>query len=116
MTQSSAISPPSYLRAALSNQYNVILLAGSASFSAALASWAPLLSGLVGEAIWLVTGPRLKSFQRYTDATQAAEQAAPARISLPPPPAAVPPEYAERAANVEALLQRVQQACVSRND
>jgi hypothetical protein len=115
MTQSSPISSPSYLRAALSNQYNVILLAGSASFSAALASWAPLLSGLVGEAIWLVTGPRLKSFQRYTDATQAAEQAAPAPAA-PPPPAAVPPEYAERATNVEALLHRVQQACASRND
>ena len=31
-------APPSYFRAALANQYNVILLAGSASFSAALAT------------------------------------------------------------------------------
>lgn len=57
-----------YLRAAFSNQYNLILLSGSVSFSAALASWAPLLSGLVGEAVWLFTGPRLGAFRRRADA------------------------------------------------
>jgi hypothetical protein len=73
-----ALASPSYLRAALLNQYNVILLGGSASFSAALASWVPVLSGLVGEAIWLVTGPRLKSFKRYTDAAHA-----PVHVAVP---------------------------------
>jgi hypothetical protein len=106
--------PPSYFRAALSNQYNVILLAGSASFSAALASWTPLVSGLVGEALWLVTGPLLGAFRRHTDAQRAAELTAlvPAR----PPAPVVPPEYAERAAIVASSVRRVEELLVSRSD
>jgi hypothetical protein len=114
MNQTSPAVPPSYLRAALSNQYNVILLAGSASFSAALASWAPLLSGLVGEALWLVTGPRLRAFQRHADAQQATE--ASERASAPPPAVSVPPQYAERASTVQGLLRRSEEVCASRND
>lgn len=108
-------APPSYFRAALSNQYNVILLAGAATFSAALASWAPLLSGLVGEALWLVAGPRLDAFRRHTDAQRDAELAA----QTPAPPSAtalVPPEYAERAETVQRSLQRVEELCASRSD
>jgi hypothetical protein len=105
----------SYFRAALANQYNVILLAGSATFSAALASWTPLLSGLVGEALWLVAGPRFAAFRRHTDARREAELAA----RTPPPPSAsalVPPEYAERAEAAERSLKRVEELCASRTD
>jgi hypothetical protein len=104
----------SYLRAALYNQYNMILLASSASFSAALASWTPLVSGLVGEAVWLLTGPRLPAFRRHADAQQQSEVAA--RVPAPPPLPAVPPEYAERAVTVEALLRRAEQLCATRSD
>ncbi|MEO8177807.1 MAG: hypothetical protein ABI895_03145 [Deltaproteobacteria bacterium] len=107
-------APQSYFRAALSNQYNVILLAGSASFSAALASWAPLLSGLVGEALWLVMGPRLDAFRRHTDAQHQAELATREPVAPPVPP--VPPEYAERAAAVESSLRRVEQLCATRSE
>lgn len=114
MTEPSAeFGTTSYLRAAFYNQYNVILLAGSASFSAALASWAPLVSGLVGEAVWLLAGPRLPAFRRHADAQQSARLA----VRVPPPQLpAVPPEYAERAAAVEALLRRVEQLCRPRAD
>src|SRR4051812_17301644 len=106
-TASTAGEGPSYFRAALTNPYNVILLAGSVSFSAAWASWVPLLSGLVGEALWLVAGPRLTAFRRHTDAQQQTETAAPASAApLTPPPVA--PEYAERVAAVESSLQRVE--------
>ena len=102
-----------YLRAAFYNQYNVILLAGSASFSAALASWTPLVSGLVGEAVWLLAGPRWPAFRRHADAQQQAESVA----RVPPPQLpAVPPEYAERASTVETLLRRVEQLCATRSD
>jgi len=105
---------PSYFRAALSNQYNVILLAGSASFSAAWASWAPLVSGLVGEALWLVMGPQLSAFRRHTDAQQQTELAA--RAPAAPPSPQVPPEYAERVAAVESSLRRVEELCATRSD
>lgn len=108
-------APTSYFRAALANQYNVILLAGSATFSAALASWTPLISGLVGEALWLVAGPKLGAFRRHTDAQREAELAA----RTPPPPsvsALVPPDYAQRAETVQLALQRVEELCASRTD
>src|SRR5262245_54508602 len=103
-----------YLRAALYNQYNVILLAGSASFSAALASWTPLVSGLVGEAVWLLAAPRLTAFRRHADAQQRSEVVA--RVSVPPPLPALAPEYTERATAVEAALRNVEQLCATRSD
>ncbi|HEU4583063.1 MAG TPA: hypothetical protein VFS67_32610 [Polyangiaceae bacterium] len=115
LNQPPVSAPTSYFRAALANQYNVILLAGSATFSAALASWAPLISGLVGEALWLVAGPRLGAFRRHTDAQREAELAA----RTPPSPSAsalVPPEYAERAEAVQRALKRVEELCSSRGD
>lgn len=102
-----------YLRAAFYNQCNVILLAGSACFSAALGTWTPLVSGLVGEAVWLLAGPRLATFRRHADARRLADSAA---HSPPPQPPPVPPEYAERASAVEGLLQRVEQQCATRSD
>jgi hypothetical protein len=114
LTQPVPAALPDYFRAALSNQYSVILLAGSATFSAALASWVPLLSGLVGEAIWLLAGPRSLAFRRYADAQRGA--AAP----LPSLPVRgnveLPAEYADRAAAVERLLQQIEQLCASRSD
>jgi len=115
LNQPAASTGTSYFRAALANQYNVILLAGSATFSAALASWTPLISGLVGEALWLVAGPRLDAFRRHTDTQREAELAA----RTPPPPAAsalVPSEYAERAEAVERSLKQVEELCASRTD
>src|SRR5262245_21848220 len=114
MNQPVPSPPTNYFTAALYNQYNMILLAGSASFSAALASWAPLLSGLVGEALWLATGPRLSAFRRHTDARIQAASAT--RAATPLPPAAVPPEYAERAAAVQSTLKRVEDAFGIRSD
>jgi hypothetical protein len=105
---------PSYFLAALSNQYNLILLAGSAAFAAALASWAPLLSGLVGEALWLVTGPRLSAFRRHTDALQQSALPAAAPTALPAPQ--VQPEYTERVAAADSALRRVEEICATRSD
>jgi hypothetical protein len=99
----------SYLRAALSNQYNLILLAGSASFSAALASWAPLVSGIVGEAMWLVTGPRLRSFRRHTDATL--DRESDSRVID-----ALGPEYMDAVRAVQAAVQRMVSTVLGRGD
>lgn len=98
-----------YLRAAFSNQYNLILLSGSVSFSAALASWAPLLSGLVGEALWLLTGPRLGAFRRRADAQL--DRAGITRVM-----AGLEPQYAEQVLWVERELSEVEQLCAARPD
>lgn len=98
-----------YLRAAFSNQYNLILLSGSLSFSAALASWTPLLSGLVGEALWLITGPRLGSFRRRTDAQVERAGLTHAMLGLEPP-------YVEQVASVEREVSEIEQLCATRPD
>lgn len=103
-------TPSTYLRAALTNQYNVILMAGSASLAATLASWAPLLAGLVGEAVWLLSAPQLSWFRRHVDGLSVA-----ATPSQPPRPE-MAPEYAERTSAVENLLGQVEQLCASRTD
>ena len=106
---SSPESPQKYLRAAFSNQYNLILLSGSVSFSAALASWTPLLSGLVGEAIWLIAGPRLGSFRRRTD-TQVE------RAELTRAMSGLEPQYAEHVVLVEQEAHEIEQLCATRPD
>ena len=100
---------PKYLRAALLNQYNVILLGGSVSFSAALGSWLPLVSGLVGEALWLFTGPRLSAFRHRADALEGRALSLRAIEALAP-------EYAARVAVVEREMSEVEELCASRSD
>jgi hypothetical protein len=110
MEEVSELRPSSYVRAALTNQYNVILMTGAVSLAAALASWAPLVVGIVGEAVWLFTGPQLAPFRRHAEALRGA------RAPSQPARAELAPEYAERTAAVEGLLAQVEQLCGSRTD
>ena len=55
--------PTSYLGAAFTVQYNLILLGGSALFSLASASPIPIAIGAGAELLWLAIGPRLSSFR-----------------------------------------------------
>jgi hypothetical protein len=102
-----SIEQPNYFRAALSNQYNLILLAGSVAFAAAFSSWAPLFSGLVGEALWLVAGPSLPAFRRRIDTVR--QEADGARAL-----GALLPEYAERVQAVEREVVEIQGLVASR--
>jgi hypothetical protein len=98
-----------YLRAALTNQYNVILVLGAVAFAAALASWLPVILALLGEAGWLFIGPRLDTFRQYTDACIA--RADNARVID-----ALSPEYAERVSSVEKDAREIEALCGSRVD
>jgi hypothetical protein len=98
-----------YLRAALVNQYNVILFGGSLSFSAALGSWLPLVSGLVGEAVWLLSGPRLSAFRRSADAREGRALSLRAIEALAP-------EYAASFAVVEREVGEIEELCAARYD
>jgi hypothetical protein len=98
-----------YLRAALANQYNVILGLGALAFAAASASWLPVAVALVGEAAWLFLGPRLEAFRRHTDALAARADMAKALESLSP-------EYAQRVAAVEADVEEIEALCNARHD
>ncbi len=57
-----------YRKRAFVVQYNLILLFGAAAFSAASASWVPLLVGLGVEVVWLLTAPLFSAFRRWVDA------------------------------------------------
>lgn len=102
-----ALEEPSYLKAALTNQYNLILCGGAAAFAAALASWAPAVAGLAVEAFWLLVGPNLPAFRRRTDALRAVEESRRVVASLPP-------EYAERVAAVKREIVDIERLCASR--
>jgi HAMP domain-containing protein len=110
MEDVSELRPSNYVRAALTNQYNVILITGAVSLAATLASWVPLVAGVVGEAVWLLVAPQLSAFRRHTDALEVA------RAPSEPPRPEMAPEYAERTAVVESLLAQVEQLCASRTD
>jgi hypothetical protein len=98
-----------YLRAALFNQYNVISLLGAFAFAAALASWLPAIVALLGEALWLLLGPRLDSFRASTDARLA--RAGSAKVLE-----ALAPEYAQRVSSLEADLGEIEKLCAARAD
>jgi hypothetical protein len=98
-----------YLRAALSNQYNVILTLGAVAFAAAFASWLPLIAGLIGEAAWLLIGPRLEAFRRHTDARFVRADSVKAIDGLGP-------EYAQRVAAVERDAAEIERLCATRVD
>lgn len=98
-----------YLRAALTNQYNVILVVGAAAFAAASASWVPLVVALLGEVVWLFIGPRLEFFRARADALEARSIGAKAMDSLLP-------EDAERAASLENDVREIEALCATRAD
>ena len=98
-----------YLRAALTNQYNVILAFGTVAFAVALASWLPVLVGLIGEAVWLFIGPRLETFRQRADALEVRAGTSKALESLSP-------EYAARARSIEADAREIETLCNARHD
>lgn len=102
-------SDQKYLRAALYNQYNVILALGSIAFAVALASWVPVIVGLLGEAAWLFAAPRLPSFRRSADARSVRAGNAKALEALPP-------EYAQRLTGVERDVREIESLCATRAD
>jgi hypothetical protein len=102
-------SDQKYLRAALYNQYNVILALGAVAFAVAFASWGPVIAGLLGEAVWLFVAPRLPSFRRSVDRSVARAGNAKAIEALAP-------EYAQRLVVVEQDVREIESLCASRAD
>ncbi|HTV22182.1 MAG TPA: hypothetical protein VMG12_26010 [Polyangiaceae bacterium] len=98
-----------YLRAALTNQYNLILVFGAVAFAVALATWLPVLVALVGEAVWLFIGPRLDTFRQRADAIEARADTSKALEALGP-------EYAPRVAGLEADAREIETLCNGRHD
>ena len=62
-----ALTSRSYLRRAMLDQHNVILMLGALLLALAFASPIPLLAGLGAEALWLAITPRLPAFRRWVD-------------------------------------------------
>ena len=98
-----------YLRAALSNQYNVILVLGAVAFGVAFASWVPPIVGLVAEAVWLLVAPRTRGFRRLTDARLTRSDNARVLETLPP-------EYGQRVVGIEADAREIEALCAARAD
>ena len=98
-----------YLRAALSNQYNVILLLGAVAFGVATASWLPPLIGLVAEVVWLLVVPRTRAFRARTDARLTRSDNAKVLETLPP-------EYGQRVVGIEADAREIEALCAARAD
>jgi len=67
---------PHFVSTAFYSQYNLILLGGSALYSLASASLAPLLLGVGAELAWLGIGSRLPAFRRRVEHRVDSEQRA----------------------------------------
>jgi len=61
------LSPPSYLKYAIKDQHNLVVLFGAACFSLAFASRIPLMVGAGAELLWLLIGPQLPAFRGWVD-------------------------------------------------
>jgi hypothetical protein len=68
--------PGTLLRRAVLNQYNYILLGGTALFTVASGSWLPAVVGAGAEVLWLVLGADSRTFRRYVERQEQKEEAA----------------------------------------
>ncbi len=59
--------PGTLFKRAFFNQYNFILMGGTALFSIATGSWLPAIVGLGTEVLWLVLGADTSAFRRWVD-------------------------------------------------
>lgn len=104
-----AAAEQKYLRAALTNQYNVILVLGAAAFAVALASWIPIVAAFVGEAAWLFVAPRLVSFRLGADALSLRAENAKSLEGLPL-------ECVQRIRTLENDVREIDMLCATRAD
>ena len=66
--------PGSIFKRAFFNQYNYILLGGSALYALATGSWLPAVVGVGAEVLWLVLGADSATFKRWADKQDASEE------------------------------------------
>jgi hypothetical protein len=66
--------PGSIFKRAFFNQYNYILLGGSALYAVATGSWLPAVVGAGAEVLWLVLGADSAPFRRWVSAQEAKEE------------------------------------------
>ncbi len=102
-----SMAQPRYLRAAFTNQYNLILLAGALLFSLAFASWIPLAIGVVAEAVWLIAGPRTDSFKRSIDQDLVRSAVMRNSVILQQGAESLHPGYASRISALESEAQEI---------
>jgi hypothetical protein len=66
--------PGSVFKRAFFNQYNYILLGGSAVYSLATGSWLPAVVGVGAEVLWLVLGADSAAFRKWVGKQEAKEE------------------------------------------
>jgi len=106
---SGALEPhsESYVARAFWNQYNVILLAGAALFSVALASFVPILVAAVAEVVWLGIGARSAAFRSWVAHRAFLERRARLEQELESSLAALDPSYRERFAAMGRAISEI---------
>lgn len=102
-----SMARPRYLRAALTHQYNLILLAGALLFSLAFASWIPLAVAVVAEAVWLLAGPHLDSFKKSIDHDIVRSAVMRNSVILQQGAESLHPSYASRISALESEAQEI---------
>ena len=99
---------PGLLKRAFANQYNYILIGGTALFALATFSWLPLVIGAGIETLWLVLGADSTPFRRWVLAQEKQEaqeaMAAQAKAAL----AELGPRYVARFDELRRLSEEIQ--------
>jgi hypothetical protein len=99
---------PSYGRAALWDQHNVIAMIGALAFSLAFASPLPVAVGLLAELIWLTVAPRHSSFRAWVDRGLRRERQARENEALLKLQGELPPSHSGRFAAFGQLCEELQ--------
>ena len=103
-----ASDAPNYLKAAFLNVYNLSLLGGAAAASLITGDWLVGLGALGLEALWLVTGPDLKPFQRAVRESLRQEQEKEDRARVDKLMADLPQHEWQRAKALDELRREIQ--------
>lgn len=103
-----ASDAPNYLKAAFLNAYNLSLLGGAAAASLITGDWLVGLAALGLEALWLVTGPDFKPFQRAVRESLRADQEKADRARVDQLMADLPQHEWQRAKALDELRREIQ--------
>lgn len=109
-------APPSYAKYAFTDQHNLVLLFGAASFSVAFASPLPILAGAAGEVAWLVLGSRVPAFRKRIDGRLDAQRRARADDALDATLAELPATYSRRFLSLRRGTEEILTLARNRSD
>jgi hypothetical protein len=100
--------PFTLLKRALFNQYNYIMMGGSALFAMATGSWLPVIVGAGAEVLWLVLGADSSLFRKWVEKQETKEEQARLRTEVAKLLSTLDRHYVERFEALRLMGEEIQ--------